>query len=52
MTLHRFNENRWQPLTAFPLKNLDNISSSGSGAGIAATSHRGSALKVTIVSNL
>jgi len=31
---------------------LDNVSSSGSGAGIAASSHRGSTLKGTKVSNL
>jgi hypothetical protein len=29
------------PLTIFPLKILDNVSSNGSGAGIAASSHRG-----------
>ena len=48
----RFNENCWRPLTAIPLKTLDNVSSSGSGAGIAASSHRGSTLKGTKVSNL
>jgi hypothetical protein len=32
-------------LTAFPLKILDNVSSSGSGAGVGAASHRGSTLK-------
>jgi hypothetical protein len=39
-------------LTAFLLKILDNVSSSGSIAGIAASSHRGSTLKGTKVSNL
>ena len=52
LTLQRFNENRWRPLTAFLLKILDNVSSSGSGAGIVASSHRGSTLKGTKVSNL
>jgi hypothetical protein len=52
LTLQRFNENRRQPLTAFLLKILDNVSSSGSIAGIAASSHRGSTLKRTKVSNL
>jgi len=50
--LQRFNENRWWPLTAFLLKILDNVSSSGSGAGIVASSHRWSTLKRTKVSNL
>jgi hypothetical protein len=36
------NDNRWRPLTAFPLKILDNVSSSGSSTGIATSSHRGS----------
>jgi hypothetical protein len=49
LTLQRFNENHWLPLTAFLLKILDSVSSSGSGAGIAARSHRGSALKGTKV---
>jgi hypothetical protein len=40
LTLQGFNENRWRPLTAFQLKILDNVSSSGCGAGIAASSHR------------
>ena len=40
----RFNENCWRPLTAFPLKVLDNVSSSGSGAGIAASGHWGAVL--------
>jgi len=44
LTLQRFNENRWQPLIAFPLKILDNISSHGSSIEITALSHRGSAL--------
>jgi hypothetical protein len=42
MMLERFNENYWQPLTAFPLNILDNVSSSGSSTGITASSHRGS----------
>ena len=33
--------NRWRPLTAFPLKILDNVSSIWSGSGIAVSSHRG-----------
>jgi hypothetical protein len=41
LTLQRFNENRWRPLAAFSLKILDNVSSSGSGIGIAASSHGG-----------
>ena len=44
--------NRWRPLTAFPLKILDNVSSIGSGAGIAASSRRGSTSKGTKFSNL
>ena len=44
--------NRWQPWTAFPLKILDNVSSIGSSAGIAASSRRGSTSKGTKVSNL
>jgi hypothetical protein len=52
LTLQRFNENRSWPSTAFLLKNLDNVSSSGSVAGIAASSHRGSTLKGAKVSNL
>jgi hypothetical protein len=39
-------------LTAFSLKILDNVSSIGSGAGIAASSRRGSASKGNKVSNL
>jgi hypothetical protein len=50
--LQRFSKNRWQPLTAFPLKILDNVSSSVSGAGIAVSSHTGSTSKETKVSNL
>ena len=44
--------NRWRPLTAFPLKILDNVSSIGSGGGIAASSRRGSTSKGTKVSKL
>jgi len=51
-TLQRFNENRCRHLTAFLLKILDNVSNSGSSAGIAAPSHRGSALKGNKFSNL
>ena len=36
---------RWRPLTAFPLQILDNVSSIGSDAGIAASSRRGSTSK-------
>ena len=39
-------------MTAFQLKILDNVSSSEGDAGIAASSHRGSALKVAKVSDL
>jgi hypothetical protein len=39
-------------LTAFLFKVSDNVSSNGSIAGIAASSHRGSTLKETKVSNL
>jgi len=52
LTLQRFNENCWRPLTAFLLKILDNVSSSGSIAGIAVSGHRDSTLKGTKVSNL
>jgi len=52
LTLQRFNENSWWPLTALPLKILDNVSSGVSGADIAASSHWGSALKGTRVSIL
>jgi parallel beta-helix repeat protein len=52
LTLHRFGENHWWPLTAFLLKVLDNVSSNGSIAGIAVSSHRGSTLKENKVSNL
>ena len=49
--MQRFNKNRWQPFTAFPLKVLDDVSSNGNGTGIAASSHGGSASKGTRVSN-
>jgi hypothetical protein len=49
LTLERFSENHWWPFTAFLLKVLDNVSSNGSIAGIAASSHRGSTLKETKV---
>jgi len=52
LTLQRFNKNPWRPLTAFLLKILDNVSSSGSGAGRAASSHRGSNLRGHKFSNL
>ena len=39
-------------MTAFPLKILDNVSSIGSGAGIAVSSRRESTSKKTKVSNL
>ena len=51
LTLRRFNENRWLPLTAFPLKILGSVSISGSGGGKAASSHGGGALKWTEFSN-
>jgi hypothetical protein len=41
LTLQGFHENRWRVLTAFPLKILDDVSSSGSGFAIAASSHTG-----------
>ena len=50
--MQMFNENLWRSLTAFLLKILDNISSCGSIAGIVASSHVGSTLNVTKVSNL
>jgi len=50
--LQRFSENHWQPLTAFWFKILDTVSSSGSGTGITAASHKGSPLKGTKFSNL
>jgi hypothetical protein len=50
--LQRFSENHWWPLTAFPLKILDNVSSNDSSARIAPPSHRGSTMKGTKVSNL
>ena len=52
LTLQRFNENQWWPFTAFLLKILDNVSSSGSGAGIAVSSPRGCTLKGPKVSKL
>jgi hypothetical protein len=52
LTLQRFNENRWRPLTAFMLKILDKVSSDGRGAEIAVSSHRGSSAKGTEISNL
>jgi len=52
LTLQRFNENRWRPSTALPLKTLDNVSSNGKGTWITASSHRGSSLKGTKISNL
>jgi hypothetical protein len=52
LTLQRFSENHWRPLTAFLLKVLDSVPSNGSIAGIAASSHRGSTLKGAKVSNL
>jgi len=39
LMLQRFNKNCWWPLTAFPLKILDNVASSGSSTGITASSH-------------
>jgi hypothetical protein len=45
LTLQRFNESHWRPLTAFLLKILDSVSSSKRGAGVAASSHRASTLK-------
>jgi len=44
-TLHRFNENHWRPLKAFPLKISDHVSGNGSSADIAASSHCGSTMK-------
>jgi hypothetical protein len=52
LPMQMFNENLWRPLTAFLLKILDIVSSFGSSAGIVASSHMGSTLKVTKVSNL
>ena len=48
----RLDAIRWRPLTAFPLKILDNVSNIASGAGIAASSRRGSTSKGAKVSNL
>ena len=50
--LQKFKGNCWWPLTAYPLKILENVSSNGSGAGIAASSHRGKYFDGTKVSNL
>ena len=47
---HILPDNHWWPLTAFLLRILDNVSSSGSSTGIAASSHRGSTMKGTEVS--
>jgi len=52
LPMQRINDNRWRPLTAFPLKILDIVSSSGSSTGITVSSHRGSTLEGTKVSNL
>ena len=46
--LQTFNDNLWWLFTA----SVEDVSSSGSGAGIAAASHRWSTLKGTKVSNL
>ena len=43
--------NLYLPLITFPLKILDYVSSSGRGAGIAASGHRGSPVKENEVSN-
>jgi len=51
-TLQDFNENHWRPLTAFPFKVLDNVSSIGSGDGMVASSQSGTILKGTEVLNL
>ena len=45
LTFKRINENRWQPLTAFPFKILDNVSSSWIGAGIATSGYGGGVLR-------
>jgi hypothetical protein len=55
LTLQGFKENRWRSLTEFSLKILNNVSGSGSGVGIIASSHTGGGganLKGTKVSNL
>ena len=52
LTLQRYYEHHWQPLTKFPWKILDNVSSSGSDAEIIACSHRGATSKRTKISNL
>jgi len=51
LLMQMFNENLWWPLTAFLLKILDIVSSCGSSAGIVASNHMASTLKVTKVSN-
>jgi hypothetical protein len=51
-TLQRFNKNWWWPLTAFPLRILDNVSGNEGNAGIITASHRESILKETKFSNL
>ena len=51
-TLQRFNKNRWPSLPAYLLEIVDNVSSSGSGSGIAVPSHTRSSLKGNNVSKL
>lgn len=50
--LMRFNENCWQPLIAFLFNISDNVSSNGSGVGVTVSSHKGSTLKGTKVSDV
>ena len=50
LALHRFNKNRWQPLTSFLLKISDNVASSGSSTRITPSSHWGNTSE-TKVSN-
>ena len=45
MTWQRFSDSHWQYVAAFLLKVLDNVTSSGSGTWITASSHMGSNLK-------
>ena len=45
LSWQRCKENCWWPLTAFPLKISDNVSSSRSCAEITASSHRGCTVK-------
>ena len=52
LLIQMFSKNLWQSLTAFLLKILDNVSSCGSSAGIVVSSHVGSTLSVTKISNL